>query len=342
MHNLNFNKAAGEYSFYTRREKAWHLLGQVGVASSSREVIVQSHLDFKVGKSPNYHFIPGRKFEKSESSFFTFREDTMEVLGSRVGPKYQPLQNDVAFSFMDDLAGAHNITYETAGALGKGERIFITAKIPRHIRIGKDDELEEYIFVTNSHDGSGSIIIAYTPVRIVCNNTLNAALKNCSNMRKIRHTASAAEKLASAKKFLGICDQFGNAFGDTLKRWTTINITDKQVRRLIEMAMAPTDKMLELVTQGKKDEFSSQFTTMVDQAMEYRFTHPSQLMETTQGKLFGAYNAVTGYFQNVKKYKNAEQQFTTIMEGKGQTIGQTAFNLCAQFESEGADALFLS
>ncbi|MGE7775181.1 DUF932 domain-containing protein [Chitinophaga sp. NPDC101104] len=342
MHNLNLNKATNEFSFYSRREKAWHLLGQVGEAKNSREVIVQSHLDFTVGKYPNYHFIAGRKFEKSTESFFTMREDTNEVLGSRVGAIYQPLQNEDAFTFMDQLAGEENITYETAGALGKGEKIFISAKLPKHIRIGANDDLEEYIFIYNSHDGSGSIVIAYTPVRIVCNNTLNAALKDCTNRITIRHTASAEQKLVQARHFLGICETYGQQLGDTLRRWTTVNITDKQVRRLIEMAMAPSDTMLKHVIKGEAKEFSTQFVNKVDDAMQYRFKNDSQQLATAQGTLFGAYNTVTGYFQNVKKFKSAEQQFTSIMEGKGNEIAQTAFNLCAEFEREGADALFLS
>src|SRR3546814_16174542 len=81
--------------------------------------------------------------------------------------------------------------YETAGALGNGERIFITAKLPDYIRVGGDDLIEKYLFLTTSHDGSGSITAAFTPIRIVCANTLNAAMHRKSNTIKIRHTSGA-------------------------------------------------------------------------------------------------------------------------------------------------------
>src|SRR3546814_20848068 len=81
--------------------------------------------------------------------------------------------------------------YETAGALGNGERIFITAKLPDYIRVGGDDLIEKYLFLTTSHDGSGSITAAFTPIRIVCANTLNAAMPRQSNTIKIRHTSGA-------------------------------------------------------------------------------------------------------------------------------------------------------
>ena len=98
----------------------------------------------------------------------------------------------------------------TAGALGKGKRIFITAKLPNYIKVGNDDLIEQYLFFTTSHDGGGSITAAFTPVRIVCNNTLNAALRNHSNTFKIRHTANAKDRLEEAHKLMGITNQLSN------------------------------------------------------------------------------------------------------------------------------------
>jgi len=106
--------------------------------------------------------------------------------------------------FFDAIVGGDGIMYETAGALGKGERIFITAKLPDYIKVGNDDLIEKYLFLTTSHDGTESITIAFTPVRIVCNNTLNAALGNCSNVLKIRHTSNAKAQLKEAHKVMGM------------------------------------------------------------------------------------------------------------------------------------------
>lgn len=99
-----------------------------------------------------------------------------------MGRDYQIVQNADAFAFFDAIVGGEDgILYETAGALGNGERIFITAKRPDYICVGNGDDItEKYIFLTTSHNGTGSITAAFTPVRIVCQNTLNAALGNMS------------------------------------------------------------------------------------------------------------------------------------------------------------------
>lgn len=123
--------------------------------------------------------------------FATVRTDTDQVLGM-VGKDYKIVQNTDAFTFFDSIVGGDGIMCETAGALGSaGQKIFITAKLPDYIKVGSDDLIEKYIFLTTTHDGSGSITAAFTPIRVICQNTLSMALSSCSNVVKIRHTDSA-------------------------------------------------------------------------------------------------------------------------------------------------------
>ncbi len=274
--------------------------------------------------------------------FATVRADTDQVLGV-VGNDYEIVQNINAFSFFDEIvASRKDILYETAGALGKGERIFITAKLPDYIKVGRDDLIEQYLFLTTSHDGSGSITIAFTPVRIVCQNTLNAALKNSSNSIRIRHTASAAEKLKGAQQILGRSMQLSVELEAVFNHWARVKITDREVKRLIELAMAPGKEVPQKPKSEKQEEYSSIFNNTVSSVMEYALTSPTQQEVTTKGTLFGAYNAVTGYFQNVKNYKDGEAKFKSIMYGAGMQKSQTAFDLCADFAKHGSSFLRLN
>lgn len=340
-HNLNFNKDTGEYSFFSVQQKAWHGLGQiVSDYPTSAAAIKYAGLDYEIAKAPNTHKLPSGNSLQSNSSFFTYRTDNEAVLGAAVGKDYHIIQNREAFAFFDAIVGSGDgILYETAGALGQGERIFITAKLPGYIRVGNGDDItEKYIFLTTAHDGSGSITAAFTPIRVVCQNTLNAALKGMSNVVRIKHTAGAKQRLEDAHKVMGLADTMSTQLEGIFNNWATVNVSDNQVRKLIELALCPNKETFDLLKKGAQDELSTLFKNMVNDAFAYAMMNDTQKMDTTKGTLFGAYNAVTGYYQNVRSYKDGEAKLQSlVLGGRAQTKAQTAFNLCAAFAQNGAD-----
>lgn len=345
-HNLNFNEQTGKHSFFSVKEKAWHGFGQIVEGyPNSAEALKFAGLDYTVEKRKLFTFDNENQGADDDTAikipeievpnyFATIRTDNQNVLGV-VGKDYEVVQNIDAFSFFDSIVGGDGIHYETAGALGKGEKVFITAKLPDYIKVGNNDLIEQYLFLTTSHDGFGSITAAFTPIRIVCNNTLNAALRNCSNVFKIRHTASAKERLEEAHKLMGITNKLSNELKAIFNQWAKVKITDPEVKKLIQMAMVPNKEVLQNVQAGKDDEFSSCFKNMTDAAFEYAMSNESQQAATTKSSLFGSYNAVTGYFQNVRTYKNDEAKLKSLLfGGTGQMKTQKAFNLCEQFAKE--------
>lgn len=348
-HNIHYNKQTDKHSFFSVKEKAWHNLGQVVEDyPTSAEAIRYAGLDYAVEKRPLFTYDTQDFNGNSELAipkievpdfYATVRTDTDNVLGV-VGKDYNIIQNIDAFSFFDSIVGSdEGILYETAGALGKGGRIFITAKLPDYIRVGRDDLIENYLFLTTSHDGYGSITAAFTPIRIVCNNTLNAAIKGTVNSIRIRHTSGAHERLKQAHRLLGISNQLAVELDEVYNHWSKIRITDNAVKSLIQMAMAPSREVLQSLKNGKEDELSGIFNNTVSAVLDYAFTSQAQQEATTKGTLFGAYNAVTGYFQNVRSYKNEESKLKSIMFGTGLQRSQTAFNLCEGFSVHGTSIL---
>lgn len=350
-HNINYNQQTEKHSFFSVKQKAWHGLGQIiEDYPTSAEAIKYAGLDYQVEKRPLFTYDTENFNGNSEVDliipeievpdfYATMRTDTEQVLGV-VGKDYNIVQNTDAFSFFDSIVGAKDgVLYETAGALGKGERIFITAKLPDYIRIGRDDCIEKYLFLTTSHDGYGSITAAFTPVRIVCANTLNAALRNHSNSIKIRHTASAQDRLKQAHQLLGITNILAIELEEVFNHWSKIRITDTSVKRLVQLAMAPNRETFLNVQSGNVSEFSTAYNNIVSSVMEYALIAPTQQEATTKGTLYGAYNAVTGYFQNVRNYKDDESKFKSIMYGTGLQRSQTTFNLCEEFAIHGNSAV---
>ena len=337
-HNIHLNEQTGQHSFFSVKEKAWHGLGQiVQDYPTSAEALKFAGLDYEVIKQDIYTTsfnADGQAMDitnRIKTHFATMRRDTGDVLGV-VGKDYEIVQNVDAFSFFDSIVGGDGIQYETAGALGKGERIFITAKLPGYIKVGREDLIEQYLFLTTSHDGYGSITAAFTPVRIVCNNTLNAALRNHSNSIKIRHTANAKDRLEQAHKVMGISNQLSGQLEQIFNQWTKVKITDPDLQQLIRLALVPNKEVLDNINTGKWDELSTCFNNLCNSVYEYAHSSETQQTETTKGNLFGAYNAVTGYFQNVRAYKNDEAKMKSLLYGgTAQARTQKAFNLCSDF-----------
>ncbi|OUD37764.1 MULTISPECIES: DUF932 domain-containing protein [Flavobacterium] len=350
-HNINFNSNTGHYSFFSVKEKAWHSLGQiVEQYPTSEEAIKHAGLDYEVAKRPLYtkgsgiiETANGIEIGSSElevpNYYANIRTDNNAVLGV-VGKDYHIVQNHEAFNFFDAIVGGgEGILYETAGALGQGERIFITAKLPDYIRVGNgDDVTEKYIFLTTSHDGSGSITAAFTPIRIVCQNTLNASLRNMSNVVRIKHTSGAKQHLENAHKLMGLADTLSTQLEGIFNEWAKVKVTDQEVKKLIQLALCPNKETLDLIKKGADDEVSTVFKNVVQDAFAYAMTSDTQQMDTTKGTLFGAYNAVTGYYQNVRSYKDDEAKLQSIvMGGTAQMKSQKTFELCTSFEKIGAD-----
>lgn len=334
----NINRTNGKDSFFSVKQKAWHGLGQiVEDYPTSAQAIVHAGLDFEVEKRRIFTHGGNESFTnvaldmgnvEIKNFFATARKDTDQILGV-VGSKYEVVQNKSAFVFFDSLVADNGIKYETAGALGQGERIFITAKMPEVIKIGRKDIIEEYIFLTTSHDGSGSIIAAFTPVRIVCNNTLNMALKNHSNAVFIKHTANAEVKLKEAARIIQIAETTSEMLDTLFNKWAKVFVNDAEVKKLIRLAMSPDKEVFQAIaTANTAFEFSKYFEDVCGQVFEYAMTSPSQQMETTKGTLFGAYNAVTGYFQNVKTFTDENAKLNSIMFGAGLDKTKKAFEIC--------------
>ena len=133
---------------------------------------------------------------------------------------------------------------------------------------------------------------------------------------------------------MGISNQLSVQLAVIFNQWTKVRITDHELHRLIQLAMVPNKEVLSNIQRGEWDELSTCFNNICNSVFEYAQTSPSQQTATTDGTLFGAYNAVTGYFQNIRNYKDDEAKLRSLMYGGiAQTRTQRAFNLCADFST---------
>ena len=311
-HNLNTTN--GKVSFANGNgQVAWHGLGQTVEGSMTAEQAIDlAGLGYEVVKENL--LIEGANGFKTivPDNFATVRNDTNEILGV-VGNRYEIVQNREAFKFFDAIVGegANMAMYETAGALGKGEKIFITAKMPDFIRIkGTDDISEVYVLLTSAHDGSGSIIATITPIRVVCQNTLNMALGSAKNKVCIRHTKNAKVALETAHKILGISHAYVEEVNEIFNTLSLKSVTDAKVKELVA----------DLFKSEAKDQ--TKIEGIQNDVMQSYFAGVGQ--SKIIGTAWGVYNGITHYLDHVKSYKTASSNLESIMSGESSNVANEA------------------
>ena len=219
-----------ETMFYTR-EKPWHGLGtMVAEAPNSKDALRLAGLNWKVLQEPVYteneELIQGYKAN--------VRDTDRKVLGV-VTDRYKVIQNEEAFAFTDTLLG-EGVRYETAGSLQEGRRVWMLARLPREFIIG-GERISPYMVFSNTHDGSGAVKTALTPIRVVCNNTLNLALRTAKRSWSMIHTGDISGKIEEAKNTLLLADEYMTALGKEFEDLRKIKLSEKQVLDYIKILL---------------------------------------------------------------------------------------------------------
>ena len=218
-------------SMFSVREKPWHGLGTIVMeAPTSAEALRLAGLDWMVEQEPVYtgsnEMIKGYKAN--------VRSSDRKVLGV-VSDRYKVVQNTDAFSFTDELLGK-GVRYETAGSLQEGKKVWLLARLPKEYVIA-GERISPYLVFSNTHDGSGSVKVAVTPVRIVCNNTLNLALDNAKRSFSMIHTGNIHDKIQEAKDTLFMAENYMDSLGIEFEQLRRQKMTDAQVREYIELLL---------------------------------------------------------------------------------------------------------
>ena len=219
-----------ETMFYTR-EKPWHGLGtMVAEAPNSKDALRLAGLNWKVLQEPVYtenkELIQGYKAN--------VRDTDRKVLGV-VTDRYKVIQNEEAFAFTDTLLGK-GVRYETAGSLQEGRRVWMLARLPREFIIG-GERISPYMVFSNTHDGSEAVKTALTPIRVVCNNTLNLALRTAKRSWSMIHTGDISGKIEEAKNTLLLADEYMTALGQEFENLRKIKLSEKQVLDYIKILL---------------------------------------------------------------------------------------------------------
>lgn len=226
--------AANVETMFSTREKPWHGLGKVvEEAPTSEDALELAGLNWEVIQSPVYS-----SYGMVEGYKANIRNTDGATLGV-VSDRYKVIQNKEAFAFTDALLG-EGVRFETAGSLQGGKKIWLLARLPREYIIA-GERISPYLVFSNTHDGSGAVRVAITPIRVVCNNTLNLALDTASRSFSMIHTGDIKGKVEEAKQTLFMADKYMEALGKEFERLRKQKISDEKVKEYIELLLPIED-----------------------------------------------------------------------------------------------------
>ena len=291
-----------ETMFYVR-EAPWHGLGvRVESALNSEDALVMSGLNWNVLQKPIMTTsgtpVPGYKAN--------IRDTDNRVLGV-VTDRYRVVQNSEAFAFTDALLG-EGVRYETAGSLQDGKKIWILAKLPDKYII-EGDQIDPYLVFSSSHDGSGSIKVAMTPIRVVCQNTLNLAMSTAKRCWSTIHIGDLAAKMDEAHNTLLLAEKYMGRLGMEFSRLSKIKLSDQKVLEYIDLLLPmdeqPTDIHRKNITRIRED-------------MKARYFDAPDLKHVGKNA-YRFVNAVSDFATHAKPLRNTanyqENMFAKTIEG---------------------------
>ena len=300
--------------------------------------------NLKSGEIPKKEFIDVELLRNAiiEGKMATVRNDNALPLGV-VSDSYGVVQNSDAFKFIDkivtglDDGRTDTPVIETAGVLGNGERIFVTAKFPNDIIINnnQNDRVNMYMIFTTSHDGTGAVQCMVAPIRVVCNNTLNYAMKHNSGKLSLRHTLNIMNRLdltekenaAFAFKALNMYDVYKNSLEEAFDRLNSVKVIESMLDDIVaSISLSDTDYNIFKENGGniEHDEIKTRGRNI--------FYGMKNAIESGVGQYTGErgtgmwlMNGITSYYQNEYPFKNEEYKLDSIITGHAHDKVQRAF-----------------
>lgn len=296
---LEQNADGTETAFVAARTPAWHQLGTVLPDGLTAEDVLQlGHLGgWDVHKEP-LQTVGGLavagKFATVRTNPFTNVNETLGVVGNT----YRPIQNEATLNILTTIVDESDARYDTAGSLRGGQKMFVTMKLPSSILVGGVDPVDSYLTLLNSHDGSGSLKLLITKIRVVCRNTERGALNNHESMVSIWHTDKASKTMSEIRAALDITFAYDKALGEEFEKMMQQPLNDKQflshVRKIWPVEKDET-KLRTVGTQQRRE----------DKLIELFASSPT--MTDIAGTRWAGYNAVTeylDYFTPVSEKRN--------------------------------------
>lgn len=296
----------------------WHGLGvRVPADISPEDMMKAAGLDWEVQKFPAFAMVDGKKVATGREALIRTSDNKFLDM---VGEDWNPVQNREAFEFFNDFIGAGDMEMHTAGSLKGGQNIWALAKIKDSFEVVKGDKVEGYLLFSNPHQYGKSVDVRFTPIRVVCNNTLTMALNNTTaidRMFKMNHRRQFDGDMV--KEVLGVSKEKLATYKELSKFLSTKKYNDETIVEYFNRVFPLT------TTKNKKpDELASRAAKL---AFEVLDSQPGA--KYSPNSWWNAFNAVT-YSTDHLLGRSADTRLQSAWFGSNQQRKLNAANVALE------------
>ena len=311
----------GEAQMFSVKETPWHGLGKiVQEAPTAEEAIKLAGLDWKVEEKQIYSFfgLPGVEYSRIESHKAILRATDRKVLGV-VGKDYHPLQNDKAFEFFNPFVESGLASFETAGSLRDGKVIWVLAKLNKApIEVGRGDAINKYLMLSNGHDGTMAVRVGFTPIRVVCANTLAMSIgSKDARLLRVMHSKQVNTNVERIRELVNAADAKFEATAEQYQELTRHDVNQKDLQKYVEIVFKYS-AVEEQRRQMAKDRMIQDITRLFE-------TGRDNDLPGAKGTYWGLYNAVTEYL-SWEKGKTSDSRLNSLWFGDAGRLNKFALD----------------
>jgi phage/plasmid-like protein (TIGR03299 family) len=313
-------------NMFSVKEVPWHKLGKViQNAPTIADGIIQAGLNWKVAKAPMY-LGDGTVCDTAA----IIRQSDGRKLGE-VGKVYTPLQNEKAFDFFQPFVDSGDVTLETAGSLDGGRKIWVLAQLNRNpMEIAPNDFVRKYLLLTNRHDGVASAMVGFSPIRVVCANTLAAAIgATDSALLRVRHTAKIEIALEKVREMVSIADQQFEATGEQYKAMVRCGVKAADLKTYVRLVFYPNISEQEITERQQ-----TRLTGITENITKLFETGFGADLQGSRGTMWGLYNGVTQFLSHEAK-DDADKRADSLWFGQSKGINAHAMKVASMMSTGG-------
>ena len=296
----------------------WHGLGEkLEEAPTISEAIEASGLNWEVG-TKDLVTVDGQPVPARA----TYRKSDDSILGV-VGPRYVPLQNKDAFEWFQPFVDAGECSLHTGGSLSDGQKVWVLAQLNRDpSTVVAGDEVHKFILLSNSHDGTTAIRVGYTPIRVVCVNTLAFAHNHAdSKLLRIRHTQSAQGRLDNVRDIMDNINAQFEATAEQYRFLASRDFNQRDVQKYVKVLLG--------IDKKPEEDIKTRTRNIMDEILG-TIEGPKQSMPGVRGTWWAAYNGFNEYL-NYSKGRNTSNRLESLWFGQNGTDNNKALNLATEF-----------